>query len=382
MKRYCIILFVSLIWTYSYSQTLDDLEFGTDTTFDVVTWNIEWFPKNGQNTVNSVAEIIAALDADLLALQEIDDKEFFNQLVDMLDGYEAYYVNDEYSGLAFIYKTPEVYIEEVFEIYTNSGRIFPRAPVVFKVSFENEDYTFINNHLKCCGDGVMNHNDSWDEETRRYDACVTLDDYIESSLPNEKVILLGDLNDILTDNASNNVFEVFLDDPQHYQFADLDVAQGTSLNWSYPTWPSHLDHILLSDEIFGGTGSYECQTLRIDDYLPGGFWEYIDNVTDHRPVGLKLHPEVTDVDDFSSSNNRFINTPNPFFEKTTFSFDASSKSRVIEIYNSQGQKVETIVVDKGQTSYIWNASTTAKGMYFVQMIEEGKVAGMRKVVKL
>ena len=38
-----------------------------------MTWNIEWFPKNGQTTVDSVSTIIQALDMDLYAFQEISD---------------------------------------------------------------------------------------------------------------------------------------------------------------------------------------------------------------------------------------------------------------------------------------------------------------------
>ena len=33
------------------AQTLDDLEFGTDTTLDIVSWNIEWFPKTAQHLI-------------------------------------------------------------------------------------------------------------------------------------------------------------------------------------------------------------------------------------------------------------------------------------------------------------------------------------------
>ena len=37
-----------------YAQSLSDISFGTDETFEVVTWNIEWFPKNGTATADSV----------------------------------------------------------------------------------------------------------------------------------------------------------------------------------------------------------------------------------------------------------------------------------------------------------------------------------------
>ena len=33
-------------------------------------------------------------------------------------------------------------------------------------------------------------------------------------------------------------------------FVDLEIAYGSSTNWSYPTWPSHLDHICITNELF------------------------------------------------------------------------------------------------------------------------------------
>lgn len=46
------------------SQKLENLTFGTDSTLDIVTWNIEWFPKNGNATTDSVKKIINALQGN------------------------------------------------------------------------------------------------------------------------------------------------------------------------------------------------------------------------------------------------------------------------------------------------------------------------------
>ena len=69
MKR----LIVFILMANLFSQDLEDLDFGTDSTFEILTWNIEWFPKNGQATVGYVTEIIEALDVDVLAIQEVDN---------------------------------------------------------------------------------------------------------------------------------------------------------------------------------------------------------------------------------------------------------------------------------------------------------------------
>ena len=70
------IIFILMIFV-AYSQDFDELYFGSDDAFDIVTWNIEWFPKNGTVTVDYVSEIIKALDADILAIQEVDNIQLF-----------------------------------------------------------------------------------------------------------------------------------------------------------------------------------------------------------------------------------------------------------------------------------------------------------------
>ena len=62
--------------------------------------------------------------------------------------------------------------------------------------------------------------------------------------------MLGDLNDDLADDQQDNVFITFIDSPEAYRFTDMEIAEGPEYNWSYPTWPSHLDHILITNELF------------------------------------------------------------------------------------------------------------------------------------
>ena len=117
--------------------------------------------------------------------------------------------------------------------------------------------------------------------------------------------MLGDLNDILTDAQINNVFQMILEDPENYYFADTDIAYGNSSDWSFPSWPSHLDHVLITDELFDGINTFEVQTIKIDDYLDGGWNEYDQNISDHRPVAIKFSFSLIpfyDINDDGSIN--------------------------------------------------------------------------------
>ena len=292
MKKIIFLLMISI--QLLNAQSLKDLHFGTDSTFEVVSWNIEWFPKNGQVTADSVKTIIQSLAADVYALQEIDDTTLLKQVVSTISGYACHFKSTYYGGLAYVYNTNTVQVNEKYEIYTAQPywNTFPRSPQVLELTFNNEDYVIIDNHLKCCGDGILDLNDTSDEENRRLTAIDLLKTYIDSVLPNDKVIVVGDWNDILTDPTPNNVFNSFLNDSD-YLFVDFFIALGNSANFSFPNWPSHLDHILISDELFADfyKPNSELSCIRIDDYMSS--WNtYDNNISDHRPVGLKLEVDA------------------------------------------------------------------------------------------
>ena len=288
MKK--IILLLSISTHLLTAQSLEDLHFGTDSTFEVVSWNIEWFPKNGQVTADSVRTIIQSLSADIYALQEIDDTTLLKQVVSSIPGYACHFKSSYFGGLAYVYNTNTVQVNEKYEIYTSQAywNSFPRSPQVLEFTFNNEDYVIINNHLKCCGDGTIDFSNTSDEENRRLSAVTLLKQYIDSIFPFKRIIVVGDWNDILDDPTPNNVFNSFLND-QDYLFVDFPIAFGYSANFSFPNWPSHLDHILISNELFADFSkpNSEVSCIRIDDYMSS--WNvYDNNISDHRPVGLKL----------------------------------------------------------------------------------------------
>ncbi len=297
MKKILILLFpiLNLIFT----QDFDELYFGTDDALDIMTWNIEWFPKNDGITVDYVSQIIDGLDMDVLAIQEVDDAFLFTQMVDQLIQYDSYLESTWFAGLAYIYNSETVEINDIYEIYTSSPywSPFPRSPMVMDMNFMGENYIIINNHFKCCGDNYLNDNDDGDEESRRYIASTLLKEYIDNNFSTKNVIVLGDLNDLLTDNITNNVFQMIIEDSENYLFVDMAIATGSSAEWSYPSWPSHLDHILITNELFDNNSYVE--VIRIDDFMDGGFSQFDQNISDHRPVGIKLSTETVFLGDMN-----------------------------------------------------------------------------------
>lgn len=367
------------------AQDFQELSFGTDFTLDIMTWNIERFPKNDDTTLNYVSEIIEALDVDILAIQEVEDPNYFNQLVSGLNSYDGYIESSFFAGLAYIYKSDLVQINDFYEIYTTPEywNYFPRSPMVMDFNYKNERYIIINNHFKCCGNGILDLDNTEDEETRRYYASSLLKEYVDTNFSDENVIILGDLNDNLTDNSENNVFQMFLDDQDNFLFADYEIASGPNADWSFPTWPSHLDHILITNELFDEFEDVdsEIQTIRIDEYITGGWQAYDENISDHRPVGLKLIVDsslsIADVDD---QEYFFINYPNPFSSETSFSYKSAISPNRIEIFTIYGQKIESFDLKERESSINWKAKGLSGGIYIAKLLSNNKVLATRKLV--
>ena len=325
-------------------QSLRDITFGTDSTLDVLTWNIERFPKNGTATIDSVARVIEALDADLIGIQEVRDTAIFRQMVRSIPGYKVHMDIGWSGGLAWVYKTSRVQIQSVYNILDTSPywNALPRSPLVVEFQFAGADWVAINNHYKCCGDGQLDPNDPSDEENRRMEANNLLKQYLLLNHSSDRLIVLGDLNDNLMDPFQHNVFRMFIADSSRYRFADHALAQGPNYYWSYPSWPSHLDHILISDELFSffPDPSASALTVRVDDFLPNGWADYDQFLSDHRPVGLKI-PFSPSIGSEEQEQEAHWLVPNPTSKDVEIDLSELSNTEKVEIrvYDANGKCV-------------------------------------------
>ncbi len=271
-----------IIEDFSEINISNSINFGTDSTLDIITWNIEGFPKHS-STVDYLVELINMMDVDIIALQEIESASEFQNLINSLNNYIGVITNSaSYNiNLAFLYSN-NLEVEATYEIFTDNWWSFPRSPLVAHIIWNEKDIYIINNHFKAMG-GTEN-------EDRRKSASEKLEDYVNEYLSVENVIILGDLNDELNEDPSNNVFQNFINDASNFKFTDMDIAYSSSSNWSYPSWPSHLDHILITNELFDefeNEGS-SVQTIRLEEYFDNGWIDYEKYISDHRPVGLSL----------------------------------------------------------------------------------------------
>jgi endonuclease/exonuclease/phosphatase family metal-dependent hydrolase len=265
------------------------INFGTPQTLDVITWNLRTFPQG--TDLEALKQIILALNVDVIAFQEIMDYTTFIDMASDIPNYNAciYSATDTYR-LAYLYDTRTVTVNNQYTIYENDSNPFPRPPYILDITWENDNYLIINNHLKAFGDNYIDENNNWDEEVRRRLACMKLDSYISTNLPNSKVIVLGDMNDQIAEPPEYNVFLNFINKSDEYYFVDMPIAVSPNYNnVSYPNSFSHIDHILITNELFADFeqgGSY-CKTILAENWMLN--WNtYSSTISDHRPVGIRL----------------------------------------------------------------------------------------------
>ncbi len=168
-------------------------------------------------------------------------------------------------------------------LFTDSVYEFAyRPPLRIELTFLGEapfDFTLINMHLKCCDDGF----------NRRVASASILHEYLNSSVSSGIVnhIVVGDWNDDLSDSYNQNSFNIFLDDTSNYKYVNYDYeSQGYNTAVSFPSYPSFIDHIMISKDLFEEAKNGDVQTVRIGDYISG----YDQIISDHRPVVWRFTP--------------------------------------------------------------------------------------------
>jgi len=410
-KLLIIIFFLSSLFTYSQIdiksnsinhyydgiEALKLLAWGTDSTFEIITWNIERFPKNGQTTMDSVGKIISSINVDLWALQEIDDSNKLKQAIASLADYKTAFGTGYFAGLAYVYNSKTLNNVKISSLFTERQywNALPRAPLVLSFTYNDSSMKVVNNHYKCCGNGTWSKSDPNDEESRRYKGHRLIMDYVDSLWNDDRVMVVGDLNDILTDNKFNNIFQNELDDTSSYRFVDLSIATSASSNWSYPSWPSHLDHILINQPLIKQfkLATSEVSCIKVDQKMTG--WSAYDRmISDHRPVGFKFeflmkeNPKDTTIEDTTNSLNWLSNElnyriyPNPTPSSITIQTKDNQLFTRIVIQDMSGKTAERIIEIENSEASEWQIDLPNSGTYLVQFWNRNTLLRTEKVIRL
>ncbi len=239
-----------------------------DNTFDVVTWNIEWFGSTGNGPSDedlqkaNVKKVIEALDADVYAFQEISNADAFNSLKTLLPAYEGFM--SEYASntqeVAFFYKKATV--TEVKRKYLlkggtgvsnfwASGRYPYLLEVDATVNGVIKRLHLINIHAKA------NESDTPEAAltayNRRKDDVRILKDSLDAYYPNASIIMVGDYNDDIDftvadlTGTTESTYKAFAEDAARYTFATMPLSLAGLR--SYVSRENVIDHVLYSNEL-------------------------------------------------------------------------------------------------------------------------------------
>ena len=293
----------------------------------VMTWNIENFPKSGLLTIDHVVSTIAKYNPDIVALQEMPDNinhDGLSLLREALSDYSFIFDQNSFISLAFFYKESSLleYVDHFDMVNSlnidqfngmNIDDMFLRHPLTLHMKWHDEDLFIVNNHLKCCGDGIIQTEllyecdetehryltssecstncsmgdcfSTYDEEYRRLLASQFMETHLNVD---DKIIMLGDLNDELTDDQVDNVFWDLLASDD-FIFTDMSISEGNSDYWSFPSYPSHIDHIMITSPLESSFNKPESSidVLAVDlEFMNWDEYDFL--VSDHRPVLIKF----------------------------------------------------------------------------------------------
>lgn len=270
--------------------------------FKIATWNAEWLsctdegfgPENDELQIRNVATVIAAMDADVVALQEVGTSSSYatiDTLVSLLgEAWGGSIAAHDYSNCgqnqAIIYKKSKIQLVNA-SLITNGGSYYNwssgRYPALYNLLLltgENPvPVSLINIHAKASSDASSYE--------RRQGASTGLKALLDGSDFNTKAIILtGDYNDYLTGTqchscGSESPYKNFTDDTENY----MGLTYGLiSPGYNNPL----IDNIIISDELFN---SYVSNSVKLETAATQSVNNYAYTTSDHTPVSISLEPE-------------------------------------------------------------------------------------------
>ncbi len=245
----------------------------------IATWNLENFPKTA-TTANRVHDILLSVAPDLIGVEEIAVPADFTRFAAQLPGYVGIQVDDpgNFLRVGLLYRPERVAVTDVEALFDRDGYAFPRPPLKASVTVTSTagdlfDFVMVVVHLKAQVDT--------DSRERRRAANEALDAWIRSRMASgseKDFVVVGDFNDAIDDAPGDNVFQVYLDQPELYYFLTTPVAMNHDV--SYIPFPGLIDHILVTTDALYEYGDGTTEVLHLDESVPA----YQALVSDHRPV--------------------------------------------------------------------------------------------------
>ena len=298
---------------------ITDASFQDAASFDMVTWNVEWFghptlgPTDNTTQAANVATVMNTINADLYQVVEVSDSVGFKNLVAGLSGGYSCKCSSEYSysnvdadpygqRLCFVYKnsvfsnvntTPLLtsYKYDTLSVtnYPNSRSRFwasGRLPYLMTANVTINGVTRLVGFVAIHGRANTSASAAQDiYDMRKYDV-EKLKSYLDAAYPNLPFIMSGDFNDDLDETVAyvatnTSTYDNYINDGVNYNL----FTRALSLAGARSTvgFTDMIDHIIGSNEM-----SNTFVTARVgtpQTYITS----YGTKTTDHYPVMAKFN---------------------------------------------------------------------------------------------
>ena len=407
----------------SGSYTYKDYNINKDTNslFRLMSYNIHRDDIFLQERFVSYKRIFNSVNPDIIAFQEIYDhtseevKDLVENFLPSGQGETWYHAKIEPIDQSIYNKVDLILVSRfpIKESYRIQGYVYPQ----FGISQSNSAYTIdlpntckdlllVNVHTPCCQNNI-NREVELDEVMSFIKDAKSAGGDIDIA-ENTPIIITGDMNlvgpsrqrDILTHGnfVDNNKYgDDFNPDWDETPFADVkpyttDVPNVfTWYNEAESFQPGRLDYMVYSDYSLSVNNSFVLFTNRMSDDKLNQYGLEKSDVTiasDHLPLiadfSLTSTVNTNETNELPNELKLFQNYPNPFNPETKIKFWVNKTSNIkLNIYNSLGQKIETLLNKEfsiGRYNVIFNAEKYSSGVYYYQLISDDKVITKKLVL--
>jgi endonuclease/exonuclease/phosphatase family metal-dependent hydrolase len=268
----------------------------------VATWNLRKFSPLGvaEQRIDAIAAQIAALDADIVGVQELEALEFsdgsppqaWDALLDALPAYDGVHVpwNLQDSVVGLLVRRDAVRILAAKPLFVGDWWPFPRAPLDATLLVEKPEGSIVVHvvvvHLKAFGDS--------ESFGRRREACLKLSAAL-ANVADARTILLGDFNDSVLDPPDENAFfGTFLDAEPTWTIVTAALPEETvsSTSWFHIVDGKEvrgelIDHVIVDEDV---VEIYAAPSVEVIARPEAEYDTWSAGWSDHFPVVLTLTP--------------------------------------------------------------------------------------------
>jgi hypothetical protein len=402
-------------------------------TFDVVTYNLEFFGTDVKGTdnvefgptddalqIDNVAKVMNKLNADVYVVQEVSDDPSLDLLIQKLNingktfdktistswsySFNAADPNFPPQKLVVLYNTQTTTVKKTRVMFKdlydevragtttlpnypggNGASFFSSGRLPYLVQIETniggvkKEINLIDLHARAnSGSDISRYN------MRKYDAEL-LKDSLDVHYPNSNLMILGDFNDdvkasVITPNPSS--YEAFVNDANNYNALTLGISQAGA--YSFLSSGGFLDHIVISNEL---TDEYIQNSIAIYDPRTD-IASYTTTTSDHGPVIARFELKEDNLGTINFETNKEFAVkvfPNPATDVVNVVVKSNTeKSLKLRLYDINGRLIGNAVEVKANQ----DISTTAvpvnylqKGFYIYTLTENNKIVFKGKIIK-